>query len=239
MKKQKEIKWKIPPTFAVIPSQVRFCRNLSSNAKLLYGDIVLLSHLKGYCEASNEYLGFLYDVDDKTISEWVSQLKKVGFIKVPQLKGYNRHIYPQVGSFREKKDSQENTTIKSENPDTVKSEKPDNNNINTNNINNIAEPANAEPQKEFNLEEEVNKLLGYKSYWMNIIGLFIKRKQVDIRSTKQLQQLIAKYRKVAMELAEFDREQIKKAFIKCETMVDKDKKPFDWSLFTVSKIILK
>ena len=69
--------------YAVIPANVRYCKELKPNAKLLYGEITALSNAKGYCYASNRYFAELYDISRiQTISDWVGQLQKLGFITV-------------------------------------------------------------------------------------------------------------------------------------------------------------
>jgi len=68
--------------YAIIPAGVRYCKDLKPNAKLLYGEITALTNEKGYCWASNEYFAVLYEVKAETISRWISQLKKLGFINV-------------------------------------------------------------------------------------------------------------------------------------------------------------
>lgn len=71
-----------PNYYAIIPANVRYCKNLEPNAKLLYGEITALTHKEGYCWASNSYFAELYDVDDRTIRRWLESLRDNGFIVV-------------------------------------------------------------------------------------------------------------------------------------------------------------
>jgi hypothetical protein len=102
-KESKEIKWKLPTGFTTIPPEVRYSKDISAGAKLLYGDIKGLSFERGFCSASNEYLAFCFDVDDKTISEWVNQLYLAGFIRRDIVKRTMRKLYPWVGKISVKK----------------------------------------------------------------------------------------------------------------------------------------
>lgn len=67
--------------YAVIPANVRYDEDLTANAKLLYGEMTALSNEKGYCWATNSYFANLYNVKNETISRWISQLIKKGYIK--------------------------------------------------------------------------------------------------------------------------------------------------------------
>ena len=70
-----------PNYYAIIPAKVRYS-NLKPNAKLLYGEITALSGKTGYCFASNNYFAKLYNVNKNTISRWISDLKRLGFITI-------------------------------------------------------------------------------------------------------------------------------------------------------------
>lgn len=61
--------------YAIIPSDVRYNKNLTANAKLLYGEITALCNKEGYCWASNSYFAALYEVSNTSISKWISDLK--------------------------------------------------------------------------------------------------------------------------------------------------------------------
>lgn len=69
-----------PAYYAIIPSSVRYHPKLSPNEKLLYGEITALANQRGYCFATNGYFAKLYGVAKGTVSKWVSNLEKEGFI---------------------------------------------------------------------------------------------------------------------------------------------------------------
>ena len=71
-----------PNYYAVIPANVRYNKNLSSSAKLLYGEITALCNKTGECWATNKYFSELYGVSDRSIRDWVSDLQKEGVIEV-------------------------------------------------------------------------------------------------------------------------------------------------------------
>jgi len=71
--------------YAIIPAPVRYCKNLKANEKLMYGELTALSNDKGFCFASNEYFSNLYDVSKTSISKWISNLEKNGFIKIKMI----------------------------------------------------------------------------------------------------------------------------------------------------------
>ena len=67
--------------YAIIPANVRYDKDLVPNAKLLYGEITALCNEKGYCWATNQYFAELYNVSDRTIKKWISQLTDKGYIQ--------------------------------------------------------------------------------------------------------------------------------------------------------------
>ena len=66
--------------YAIIPANVRYDQRLKPNTKLLYGEITALCNERGFCWAGNEYFADLYGVNKETISRWVSDLIKFGYL---------------------------------------------------------------------------------------------------------------------------------------------------------------
>ena len=71
-----------PNYYAILTSEVRYNANLTPNAKLLYAEITALINMNGECFASNKYFADLYGKSKTTISKWVSELVKEGFVEV-------------------------------------------------------------------------------------------------------------------------------------------------------------
>ena len=68
--------------YSKIPLFIKNNKNISSNAKLLYGDIQLLCHSKGYCFATNKFLGNNLGVTDRTITRLLGELVKDNLITI-------------------------------------------------------------------------------------------------------------------------------------------------------------
>lgn len=62
--------------YSKIPLFIKNNKNICSNAKLLYGDISLLCHSKGYCFATNKFLADNLGVTNRTITRLLSELVK-------------------------------------------------------------------------------------------------------------------------------------------------------------------
>ena len=93
-----------PNYYAIIPSDVRYS-NLKPNAKLLYGEITALSNKLGYCFASNSYFAELYGVSKNTVSRWIGDLNKLGFITVQIERNSNNQITKRIIGIDKKVDT--------------------------------------------------------------------------------------------------------------------------------------
>jgi hypothetical protein len=71
-----------PSYYAVIPASVRYCKELEMGARILYGEITALSNKNGYCFATNNYFAEIFDVDSRTIQNWLSSLRVNNFIHI-------------------------------------------------------------------------------------------------------------------------------------------------------------
>ena len=112
-----------PNYYAVLISEVRYNQNLTPNAKLLYAEITALINMNGVCFASNSYFANLYGKTKTTVSKWISELVKEGYIEISftykegSKEIDNRYIRIIKGGIEEKhstplvKNLKDNTTI--------------------------------------------------------------------------------------------------------------------------------
>lgn len=71
-----------PSYFSILSANVRYSKELKPNEKLLFSEITALAQSGGYCFASNSYFARLYDVENETVSRWISHLRILGFLQV-------------------------------------------------------------------------------------------------------------------------------------------------------------
>lgn len=90
--------------FGILPAEVRYNKEITDFAKILYAEFMALSNAHGYCFATNKYFAELYDKDAMTISKTVAQLRKYNLIHVEIIDSFQRKIYPLVGIGVSQKD---------------------------------------------------------------------------------------------------------------------------------------
>ena len=81
-----------PNYYAIIPATVRYDTNLKYAEKLLYGEITALANKNGYCYAQNKYFANLYNVSIESVSRWISNLQKFGFIQIKVNRNENKEV---------------------------------------------------------------------------------------------------------------------------------------------------
>ena len=79
--------------YAIIPAIVRYDKELTDKAKLLYGEITCLCNKEGYCFATNNYFANLYNCTPRAIQFTISKLQEKGYIKIIVENNYQRKIY--------------------------------------------------------------------------------------------------------------------------------------------------
>ena len=111
-----------PNYYAILSAEVRYDNRLKANVKLLFAEITALCNMNAECFATNKYFADLYGKSKTSISVWVSELVKYGYIKVHYTykegtkEILNRHISILKGGIEEKskppykKTSKSNTT---------------------------------------------------------------------------------------------------------------------------------
>lgn len=70
-----------PGYYGILPANIRYDKNLKPMEKIMYSELTALSNKNGYCNATNSYFAELYEVSKNTVSLWVSDLEKAGYIK--------------------------------------------------------------------------------------------------------------------------------------------------------------
>jgi len=86
-----------PNYYAIIPSEVRYSKDLIPNAKLLYAEITALCNMNGKCTASTEYFCRLYEVSKVSVQKWLKNLEDNNHImRVNKYKPYSKQIECRV-----------------------------------------------------------------------------------------------------------------------------------------------
>ena len=70
-----------PSYYAILTADVRYHKDLTPNAKLLYAEITALENMNGRCFANNKYFADLYGVSKTSVSKWIRQLESFNCIK--------------------------------------------------------------------------------------------------------------------------------------------------------------
>jgi hypothetical protein len=149
-----------PNYYAIIPAEVRYSKDLTPNAKLLYAEITALSQKDGSCWASNKYFSELYNVTTVTISRLISSLVENGFIirNITYKKGTKEIDKRYLQLCSEGINNIDNTPIN-------KIVKDNNTSINNTSINNISNRRNEFVLQVMSFDYDKNILNEFIDYW--------------------------------------------------------------------------
>ena len=149
-----------PSYYAIIPAKVRYAKELTPNAKLLYAEITALAQKDGSCWASNKYFSELYNVSTVTISRWVSSLVDNSFIirKITYKKGTKEIDKRYLQLCSEGINNNDKTPIN-------KIVKDNNTSINNTSINNISNRRNEFVFEVLSFDYDESILNGFVDYW--------------------------------------------------------------------------
>ncbi len=142
--------------YSVIPATVLYNKELKANEKLLYAIITSLACKEGYCFASNKYLAEKLNVNPKTVSSWISDLRDKDFIIVELIRNGNNQIIQRKIYIKDSPYPLNNGyQYQSKNGQAIHQKVEDNNIKNNNKINNKEQRkflSNYENQREYSKE---------------------------------------------------------------------------------------
>lgn len=124
-----------PRCYSILPAQIRYNKNLSPTAKILFSEIDMLSHKNGYCFAANAYFAENFGVSDRQICTCMKQLSQLGFIRIVKEEG-QRRIYPAQELSAQNMGTKKTSAASEENFGRGYEENFAHNNINNNKYNN-------------------------------------------------------------------------------------------------------
>ena len=166
-----------PNYYCVVPINIITDGKLSDGAKLLYSVVSSLTHMEGYCYATNEYLSKIFDKDERTIQRLLKELKDNSYIFIENSKNRNKS-YRKIFIH-----STTNLSLQGDKNVVHSTTKMSPIITNNNNIyNNNSQQAKKEPKEKTKKIEKtkINKeLLRNKKDIMNILGKNIKNEYLE------------------------------------------------------------
>ena len=149
--------------YTILPAEIRLDKRLLPYERLLFSEILALSNKKGYCYATNAYFSKIYGVSVVSVSTWVSNLVKYGYIsrvyeyRVNTKMIERRKLYIKEDFMTYK--SGLKAPIKADFKQGIKGDFKDNN-INMNNINkNISHTTKRKKDRQARLENKSDYLM--------------------------------------------------------------------------------
>ena len=172
-----------PGYYGILPASVRYDKNLKPMEKIIYSELTALSNKNGYCNATNSYFAELYEVSKNTVSLWIGDLEKAGYIKTKLIyetgtkiiKERRIYISDPITKNNDTYHEKEVDPITKNNDTPITKNREDNNTsinntrliiTNNNNLENIIEDQEQEEKVVVNsngaLQQEIKMLLGVR-----------------------------------------------------------------------------
>jgi len=86
--------------YGFLPTVIRHDKRVKDFQCRLYSELASLSNKYGYCYATNDYLGEVFEKSPEHISRAISEMQKLGYLSVVIEDCYKRKIYVKT-DFRE------------------------------------------------------------------------------------------------------------------------------------------
>lgn len=99
-----------PGYYSILTATVRYDKDLSDFAKILYSDITALCNKRGYCTASNDYFETVFSKSRRTIISTIAALTDAGYIAVEVIRDEQNAVIERriwVDANAEKKDAEQ------------------------------------------------------------------------------------------------------------------------------------
>ena len=165
-----------PGYYGILPASIRYDKNLKPMEKIMYSELTALSNKNGYCNATNSYFAELYEVSKNTVSLWVSDLEKAGYIKTKLIYEAGTKIIKERRIYIADPITKNDDTPITKNDDTPITKNREDNNTsinntrliitNNNNLENIIEDQEQKEKVVVNsngaLQQEIKMLLGVR-----------------------------------------------------------------------------
>jgi hypothetical protein len=150
-----------PNYYAILSAEVRYDNRLRPNVKLLYAEITALCNMNMECFASNRYFSELYGKSKGSISGWISELVKYGYIssKYTYKKGTKEIEFRYIKILKGGITAKDNTLLKK----TVKNNTTSINNTSTNKDISLRRLKFINDVSLFDFEKKI--LEGFVNYW--------------------------------------------------------------------------
>jgi hypothetical protein len=232
----KQEKREVPTYYGILPAEIRYSKLLSPMEKIMYAEISALASKTGRCWGSNSYFAELYDVQPTTVSEWINNLKRQGFVSITGAESKNR-VITLVNILRKKPKTPK------EIPEAQPTEKAEHNNTSINTITNrgtepaivVEEPFNFKVYLEGTLKNSVR--VNNARFFS---ALFIKKKGLVFKDKRSLEAVIKQWLWAGKILGEFvgDLKKVEEAFYRAQNLEWRGQRK-DWDLKDVINEIRK